>query len=256
MAKRTPVVLCFSGHDPSGGAGLQADIEAIAAQGAHAATVVTALTVQDSSDVYRIYPTAPSVLRAQAERVLADLQPAVIKIGLIGDAANAQLLVALLAEYRQVPVVLDPVLRAGGGRELADGAVIEILYRELLPRCTVITPNAAEARRLTGLQELDRCANALLAFGAQQVLITGGDESTSSVINRLYGPGETVTRWDWPRLLQQYHGSGCTLAAALAARLALGEDTATAAAAAQQYVAHCLRDARHLGRGQWFPKRL
>ncbi|MGH8528565.1 MAG: bifunctional hydroxymethylpyrimidine kinase/phosphomethylpyrimidine kinase [Nevskiales bacterium] len=256
MAKRTPVVLCFSGHDPSGGAGVQADIEAIAAQGAHAATVVTALTVQDSRDVQQVYATAPDLIRAQAELLFADLQPMAIKIGLIGDADNARVLADLLSEHPQLPVVLDPVLRAGGGGELATDNLIEALQRELMPRCTVLTPNADEARRLTGRQALADCAAALLASGARQVLITGGDEATPKVENRLYGPGGAVTDWDWPRLPHQYHGSGCTLAAALAARLALGENVVTAAATAQQYVAQCLRDARHLGRGQWFPKRL
>ncbi len=256
MADRTPVVLCFSGHDPCGGAGLQADIEAIAAQGAHAATVVTALTVQDSENVRGVHPTAPALLRAQADAVLSDLQPLAIKVGLIGDAGNARALAALLGEHPQLPVVLDPVLRASGGAELADAALLEALRRDLFPACTVITPNTAEARRLAGLEELDACAVALLALGARHVLITGGDEATDHVENRLYGPGDARVRWQWPRLAARYHGSGCTLAAALAARLALGEGIREAAVHAQQYVAQSLEAARTLGRGRLFPKRL
>ncbi len=256
MTEAPPLVLCFSGHDPSGGAGVQADIEAIAAQGARAATVITALTVQDSRDVQQVHPVAPAVIAAQAEAVFRDLRPRAIKIGLLGDAANARALARLLQKHSRLPVVLDPVLRAGGGRELADDALLMVLRSELLPLCTLVTPNAAEARRLAGAQELARCAEILLGYGVRHVLITGGDEATGRVENRMFSRGGAGAGWDWPRLPGRYHGSGCTLAAALAARLALGEELLAAAANAQQYVAECLRRAQRVGQGQLFPKRL
>lgn len=251
-----PLVLCFSGHDPSGGAGLQADIEAIVAQRAQAATVVTALTVQNSLDVHAVHPVAPALIEAQAEAVFADLQPRAIKLGLLGDAANARTLAQLLQRHEGLPVVLDPVLRASGGRELADAALLDALRSELLPRCFLVTPNANEARRLSGEQDPARCAEVLLGLGAQHVLITGGDEPTARVENRLYSRDGTGAGWDWPRLPGRFHGTGCTLAAALAARLALGEELLAAAANAQQYVADCLRRARRIGQGQLFPARL
>ena len=256
MTEAPPVVLCFSGHDPSGGAGLQADIEAIAAQGARAATVVTALTVQDSCDVHEVHPVAPAIIEAQAAAIFADLRPRAIKLGLLGDAANAHALAQWLKAHSGIPLVLDPVLRAGGGRELADETLLAVLRDELLPLATLVTPNAAEARRLSGAQELPRCAEILLGCGAAHVLITGGDEAGARVENRLYSRGGNGAGWDWPRLPGRYHGSGCTLAAAIAARLALGEDLLPAAANAQQYVARSLRGAHRLGRGQLFPGRL
>jgi hydroxymethylpyrimidine/phosphomethylpyrimidine kinase len=147
-APRIPVVLCFSGHDPTGGAGIQADIEAIRALGAHAATIVTALTVQDSRNVCAVTAIDSEEIRAQAELLFEDLQVAVIKIGLLGSDDNARAIAGLLHKHPEIPVVLDPVLRASGGAALADQPLIDAIVGELLPRTDLITPNLAEARHL------------------------------------------------------------------------------------------------------------
>lgn len=250
-----PVVLCLSGHDPSGGAGVQADIEAIRAQGVHPATVVTALTVQDSRNAYAVDATDPAAVIEQAELVLEDLPVAVIKLGLLGSADMVLALRALLARHAAIPVVLDPVLKAGGGAALADQALVTALM-DLLPVATVITPNLAEARQLAHpAKTRAACADALLAQGARQVLITGGDEpDADSVLNTLHG-AQGIQTWNWPRLPHRYHGSGCTLAASLAARLALGEPLAQAAETAQRYTWGTLQTAYCIGRGQHFPRR-
>lgn len=251
-----PQILCISGHDPSGGAGLQADIEAVAAQGAHALVAVTCLTVQNTRDVSRVVPTAPSLLAQQLEAVLDDCPVAAIKIGLIGDAAQIPAIVAAI-KRAAVPVVLDPVLRAGGGANLAAAATALALLTELLPRATIITPNAAEARRLApGLEDLDACGRALVAAGCANVLITGGDEPTESVINTWHRQGADARCYRRPRVPGTFHGAGCTLAAALAARLALGEALQLALERAQDYVAHCLQRALTVGQGRPIPGRL
>ncbi|HEY0973625.1 MAG TPA: hydroxymethylpyrimidine/phosphomethylpyrimidine kinase [Solimonas sp.] len=250
-----PQVLCISGHDPSGGAGLQADIEAVAAQHAHALVAVTCLTVQNTRDVSRVVPTAPSLLAQQLEAVLDDCPVHAIKIGLVGDAAQVPAIVAAI-ERAAVPIVLDPVLRAGGGANLAAAATALALLTELLPRATIATPNAAEARRLApGAEDLDACGAALLARGCPNLLITGGDEPSAQVYNHWYAAGAAPRRFEYARVPSGFHGAGCTLASALAARLARGEDLATALVNAQDYVAESLARGLQIGGGRPIPGR-
>jgi hydroxymethylpyrimidine/phosphomethylpyrimidine kinase len=251
-----PIVLAIAGHDPCGGAGIQADIEAISANGCRAATVITCLTVQDTRDVMELVPVKPALVEAQARAVLADLPVAAIKIGLIGDGATAGMLAALLTEFPRIPVVLDPVLAAGGGTELAGKRLLDAIRRQLLPQTTLITPNSEEARRLGEQEELEACAGRLLSLGCGNVLITGTHEEETEVINRLFlAGGEAISR-NWPRLPGSYHGSGCTLASAIAAGIALGRPLPEAVAEAQSYTWQSLTHAHSPGRGQALPDRL
>lgn len=251
-----PRVLCISGHDPSGGAGLQADIEAVAAQGAHALGVITALTVQDTQNVRRVQTVAAELVGEQLELLLADCRIGAIKLGLLGDAAQLPPILRAIARAR-VPVVVDPVLRAGGGGTLASAQTALALLEQLLPVATIATPNAAEARRLApAAADLDAAGAMLIARGCAHVLITGGDEATTQVENRWYRRDAPVQVFRWPRLPGGFHGAGCTLAAALAARLAHGETVATALDTAQRYVHGCLEHALHIGRGRAIPNRL
>lgn len=249
-----PVVLCLSGHDPTGGAGIQADIEAIRAVGAHPATLVTALTAQDSQNVVGVYPQDPDALMEQALLLLQDLNVAVIKIGLLGSHRVARKVAELIDIAGPVPVVLDPVLAAGGGTDLAGNQLLSVLRQEILPRVTWITPNVPEARRLAGRAALGECAERLMVLGARHVMVTGTHEAGDLVVNRWYGP-DGVTEWRWPRLPHDYHGSGCTLAAALAAGLACGRGNEASAYCAQALTYGALKAAYPLGRGQWFPSR-
>lgn len=252
-----PVVLTIAGHDPIGGAGIQADIEAIAAQGCHAASVITCLTVQDSRDVSALHPVEPAIVLAQARAVLNDLPVAAIKIGLIGSAAMAEAIGRLIDDYPATPVVLDPVLAAGGGTDLGNDELIASLRKQLLARCQLITPNLAEAQRLSGRARDEDCAAILLDAGARAVLLTGADalEDTDKVINRLYRRECPPLLYEWPRLPHGYHGSGCTLAAACAARLALGESLEEAVDTAQRYTWNSLQRAHCAGHGQHLPRR-
>ena len=250
-----PNVLCCSGHDPTGGAGIHADIEAVAAQGAHALTLVTALTVQDTFNVRRVEAVAAALLAQQGDLLLADCKIAAIKIGLLGSPAQLPVLAGLIQRCQQ-PVVLDPILRAGGGAELVASDFAVQMRKVLFPLCTVLTPNAAEARRWTGASDLDAAGKALLADGVQHVLITGGDEPGETTRNRWYTEGALVRVFERPRLAGHFHGAGCTLAAALAARLSLGESMQAALTNAQAYVHETLRQARAIGGGRWLPHRL
>lgn len=251
-----PVVVVFAGHDPTGGAGIQADIESVAAFGCHAATLVTALTVQDSRNVRHFCCTDSGLLMQQADCLLGDFTPAAFKIGMIGSRENARCIARVLERYPGVPAVLDPVLAAGGGSDLAGDSLLETLRSELLPLSTVVTPNGPEARRLVpSCETAAECGAALTALGCRYVLVTGGHEPGEEIVSRLYASQREIARHAWPRLPGEFHGSGCTLASALAALLAQGADIASAVDDALAYTWHALGNARQPGHGQQIPDR-
>lgn len=235
---------------------MHADIEAVAAAGCHAASAVTCLTVQDTQDVYQLLPTDPKLFVLQAKAVLNDLPVAVIKIGLIGDAGICREIAALVAEYRDIPVVLDPVLAAGGGTDLTGEALLESVRNDLLPQVYLATPNSVEARRISGKDELSQAAEKMLGLGCKNILITGTHEQGTKVTNTLYpGSPEKTHSLEWPRLADSYHGSGCTLSAAIAARIALGKTLLQAVTEAQEYTWNTLNQANSFGSGQALPNR-
>ena len=251
-----PVVLAFAGHDPSGGAGLQADIEAVASQGCHAATVVTALTVQDTRDVTEYTAVEAIQVIAQARAILEDIPVAVIKIGMLGSIENAEAVHSILMDYPEIPVVFDPVMASGQGTDLGGQELIGVLQALLLPVTTILTPNGPEARALAPEADtLDACAFALLDHGVDYVLVTGGHEHTPSIINRLYSGQRLLETFTWERLPCSYHGSGCTLAASIAGLLAQGLEPFTAIHEAQDYTWNTLRHGYRPGLGQHIPHR-
>jgi hydroxymethylpyrimidine/phosphomethylpyrimidine kinase len=251
-----PRILCIGGHDPSGGAGVQADIETVAALGGQALTLLTALTEQDTHDIRAVLPTPAEFFRAQATTLLDDIRPDAVKVGLIGAEALFPVLRGLLERF-DGPVVLDPVLAAGGGHELDSGGLARLIREQLLPLCTLVTPNRAEARRLAGLDDPERAALELLRAGARAVLLTGADEARGDTVeNRLLSARDAARSFSWPRLPGRYHGSGCTLASACATRLALGDSLADAAERAQAFTWRALERATRPGGGQWLPRRI
>ena len=254
--------MILAGNDPSGGAGLAADITTIASLGCHPAPVVTALTVQDTHNIHMLLPVKPDYVLAQARTVLEDMPVAAIKIGLIGSIENIAALHTLLTAYPDIPVVLDPILAAGGGAELASPQLLDDLRALLLPLVTVLTPNSVEARRLAPEADtLEACAMALLGCGCRSVLITGGHEPGAEVVNTFYGNNRLLERHRWPRLSGCHHGSGCTLATAIAALLAQGQSLEFEALnsivhRAQDYAWHALQASYQAGSGQLLPDRL
>jgi len=248
MPSAPVLVLSFAATDPTGGAGLQADLLTLAALGCHPLSVVTAVTVQDTRGVHRMQVLDAQLVAEQAQRLLGELPVAAFKIGVVGSAANAQAIAAVLARHPGLPVVLDPVLASARGDPLADASVLAALREHLLPRTTVLTPNTLEARALGGVA-------ACLALGCRYVLLTGTHAETPEVVNTLHGAGGLVREDRWPRLPGSYHGSGCTLAAALAARLALGDTMPQAARAAQEFTWRALERGFKPGDGQHLPWR-
>ncbi len=256
MSHTPPVVLVIAGHDPSGGAGITADIQAVTANGAHPATVITALTVQDTADVHAVEPVTTALARDQIDVLVKDLDIAAVKIGLLATAGIARCVSEALDHLDGVPVVVDPVLVAAGGGRLARDDLLDVLKEELVPRATVLTPNAHEIRALVPESD-DPIANAttLAGNGADYVLVKGGDENTADVRNILVAREGVAREWVWPRLKGRFHGSGCTLASAIAALLARGSNVEDAVAEAQQYTHRALGQAFVPGHGRAIPSR-
>ena len=251
-----PKVLCFSGLDPTGGAGIQADIETLFSIGCHCAPVVTALTAQNTQNVLGLMPVDPTLLVQQSRAVLEDMTIQCIKLGLLASTETVEVIHTVLKDYPDIPVVLDPVSIAGGGFELAGSDVLEAMRSLLLPLTTVLTPNSDEAQALApNADTLDACANELLDLGCQQVLITGTHVESESVVNRLYAPHQQVTLYHWPRLEHSYHGSGCTLAAATAGYLSHQLTVRDAVQQAQRFTWESLSHGTRMGFGQHMPNR-
>jgi hydroxymethylpyrimidine/phosphomethylpyrimidine kinase len=263
MSESFPLVMSFAATDPSGGAGLQADILTISSMGCHPLLAVTAITVQDTSGVEDVLAMDPEWVVDQARAMLEDVPVAAFKIGMLGSVENIAAIAEILADYPDIPLVLDPVLASGRGDELANDDMLDAMCELLIPQTTIITPNSIEARRLA-LDEnneeddpsLDECAKRILRMGCEYVLVTGTHEQTPKVINTLYAERGILRSDSWARLPGIYHGSGCTLAAAIAALLAQNVDVQEAVKEAQEYTWQTLRSGFRPGMGQHIPDRL
>lgn len=256
-----PLVLVFAASDPSSGAGVQADLLTLASLGCHPLTAITAITVQDTVGVQSVQPLSSELLEQQARTILEDMPVAAFKVGVLGSVENVLMVAEIVSDYPEIPLVLDPVLASGRGDELSGEDVISAMREMLLPQTTLITPNTPEARRLAesdeddGERSADVCAERLIAMGAQYVLITGTHESTPQVTNTLYGPNGVLRHDHWERLPGSYHGSGCTLASAIAGCLAGGASVEDAVRDAQDYTWQTLKHGFRAGMGQLIPDR-
>ncbi len=251
-------VLVFAGSDPSGGAGISADIEAIAAQGAHALPVITAITAQDNDRVFAVHPVNSALILQQADRLVQKMAIHAIKIGIVANRDNASAIAEWIIHYKThypaVPVILDPVLASGHGDLLSTDNAVDAL-RPLLPVATLITPNLPEADLLCpGAMTQYQQAERFMEHGIPDVLIKGGHGTATMVSNTWFHQGE-LSSWHWPRLEGTFHGSGCTLASAIAAQLACGKTLQQALDAAQSYCYYTLKFAYAISTGQRIPQR-
>jgi len=263
MSDLPPIVLVFAASDPSGGAGLQADIMTLSSMGCHPLSVLTALTIQDTMGVDDISALDADWVADQARCVLEDMPVAAFKIGVLGSVEIIAAIAEVVSDYPELPLVLDPVLASGRGDELASEEMVIAMRELLIPQTTIITPNSLEARRLTADDsrenddpDLAECARRLIATGCEYVLVTGSHENTPQVVNSLYNEEGLVRSDSWPRLPGSYHGSGCTLASAIAATIANGLAMPDAVKDAQEYTWQTLKAAFRPGMGQYIPDRL
>jgi hydroxymethylpyrimidine/phosphomethylpyrimidine kinase len=253
MSEARGRVLVIAGSDSGGGAGVQADIKAVTALGGYAASAITAVTAQDTLGVHAIHAVPPDVIARQIRVVLADIGADAIKTGMLGEAAAAEAVIEALAEFPDVPRVVDPVMIAKGGAALLSPDALAPL-RRLIASADLVTPNAPEAAALTGLSvettdDLRAAGEALLTTGVRAVLMKGGHVPGESVIDLLMTPhGETM--FEGPRIETRHtHGTGCTLASACAAGLAQGLKLEAAVARAWAYTAEAIRQAPGFGAG-------
>lgn len=265
IAPTPPLVMTFSATDPSGGAGMQADLLTLASIGCHPLSVVTGITVQDTVGVDSVMALDADWVNEQARAVLEDMQVEAFKLGMLASVENVAVVAEIVADYPDIPLLIDPILASGRGDELAGDDIQDAMIELLFPQATLITPNSLEARRLAFAYDseddeenasLDDCANKLLQMGSEYVLITGTHERGSEVINTLYGRNNLIRAYNWERLPGSYHGSGCTLTAAIAACLAHGLSLEEAVAEAQEYTWQTLKAGFRPGMGQYIPDRL
>ncbi|HMA90129.1 MAG TPA: hydroxymethylpyrimidine/phosphomethylpyrimidine kinase [Burkholderiales bacterium] len=263
MPPLPPIVLTFAASDPTGGAGLQADLLTLASMGCHPLSVVTALTVQDTHGVEGLIAVEADLVAAQARLLLEDVPVDAFKVGVLGSRDNIAAVAKVVSDYPDVPLVLDPVLASGRGDPLASEEMLDALREWLLPVSTIVTPNSLELRRLAGkgggaerdAPDLDACARRLLALGCKYLLVTGTHEPGNEVVNTLYGRQGVLRSDRWQRLPDSYHGSGCTLASAIAAALANRLAVSEAVREAQEYTWQALARGFRPGTGQFLPDR-
>jgi hydroxymethylpyrimidine/phosphomethylpyrimidine kinase len=256
-----PVVLTFAPSDPSGGGGLQADLLTLASMGCHPLSVVTALTVQDTRGIESVLAIEAEWVADQARCLLEDMPVDAFKIGALASVETIAAVAEILADYPDVPLVLDPTLSAGRGDAQAADAMTHALRDLLLPQTTIATINGHELRLLAEQDDdaeasIADGAGRLVAAGCEFVLVTGTHEATREIVNTLYGKGGVVRTDTWARLPGPFNGAGVTLAAAIAAMLANGLELGDAVREAQDYAWNALRKAYRPGMGRLVPDRL
>ena len=261
MIKSPPNVMTFSATDPTGGAGLQADILTISSLGCHPVSISTGFTVQDTIGVNKLIPIDSDLVNDQARLILEDMEVEIFKLGLLGSKENIATIAEIISDYPDIPLIIDPVLASGRGDEFVDIEARKMMMELLFPESLLITPNSLEARQLVSNEEdgldlsIEKCVGRLKEMGCENILITGSHENTENVINTLYGPSNQIVPYHWDRLPGSYHGSGCTLTASICAFYALGLSIGEAVEEAQHFTWQTLKNGFKPGMGQLIPNR-
>lgn len=249
---RYPIVLTIAGSDSGGGAGIQADIKTLSSLGVYAASAITALTAQNTLGVHLVEPVSAQMLRAQIMSVLTDLKPDVLKIGMIGSEESARTLVDCLKHAPALPLIYDPVLAATDGNPLTETAALRVIKRELLPLCTLITPNLHEAallldaqKAITQEEEMQAIAVRLLRYGSRSVLLKGGHLAGNAMTDLLLMDTGACYQFTQERIqTRNLHGTGCTLSSAVAAFLARGYSLPESVRRAKLYIGQAILTAK------------
>ena len=256
IVSKSPVILCLSAHDPSGGAGLQADIEAIRANGCFAVSVITALTEQSlMRGVKQVLPQDPGYLLRQIRLINDEYPIAAMKIGVIGSDENILAISQVLDEISSVPIILDPVLAPTSGDRFVTEESIRILREELISKCTLITPNKDECLRLGNSDTIPSAINNLHADECNNILITSTTMYQSEIEHTLYQEHRPSVTYKTQRLPGEYHGSGCTLSATITAKLAHQYELPQAISEALEYTSKTLQTSEIQSGQQFIPNR-
>ena len=251
-----PVVLCFSGADPTGGAGIQADIETLCSHGCVAASIITAATVQDTTDVISFSPMPADLIIEQARAILEDMPIAAIKIGMVGSAEIAMAIHSIIMDYEHIPVIYDPVFSTETDGSLSTDELVDTVRTLILPVTKVLTPNIHEVHALApGSDTPNAAAIGLLESDVEYILLTGTHGNTPDIVHTLFSNNRELEKFHNERLPHKYHGSGCTLASSIAAQIALGQEVLGAVRKGLEYTHKTLVNAHRIGMGQYHPNR-
>lgn len=259
-------ILTIAGSDPSGGAGIQADIKTITALGGYAMAAITTLTVQNTRQVFDVHPVDAALVAAQIEAILSDIPPDVFKVGMMGTADITAELAQIFSNNADIPLILDPVILSTSGHPLLDDRGIEILISDIFPLIDLLTPNLAEASKLCGMAEIStlahmaRAGQSLREMGPSAVLVKGGHLS-GEVVTDILVTSEGITEFTSPKIhTRNTHGTGCTLASAIATGVGQGLNLKDAITRAHDYVHLAIKHAPGFGQGQgplnhWAPSK-
>lgn len=252
-ASAPPIVLVIAGFDPSGGAGIAADLKTISAHNLYGVAAMTALTVQSTKGVLSVHPIPSATLRAQLDALVADVKPVAIKIGMLANRGNAQVVAEFLDAHKFTNIVLDPVIKpSSGGIDLLDAGGVKFLTEELLKRANLVTPNIAEAALLSGLPikdlaGMEAAARKIVEGGAKAVIVKGGH--MEKPVDVLFDGTEMFTFGGDQVKTLNTHGSGCTFASAIASQLATGRPLREAVLLAKTYVQKAIEHGYAIGKG-------
>ena len=253
--------MTFSATDPSGGAGLQADVQTISSLNCHPVSIATGFSVQDTTGVEKLIAVDSELVNDQARLILKDMQISIFKLGVLGSKDNIIAISKIITDHPDIPLIIDPILASGRGDKFLDGDTINLMMKSLFPKSLLITPNIVEARQLVtnGVENINLsisdCVGHFREIGCQNILITGTHDNTKNVTNTLYSPIDRITPYHWERLPGNYHGSGCTLTSAISAYYALGLSIGEAVEEAQLFTWKTLKNSFKPGKGQMIPNR-
>ncbi|MGB7257533.1 MAG: bifunctional hydroxymethylpyrimidine kinase/phosphomethylpyrimidine kinase [Pseudolabrys sp.] len=251
----TAIALTIAGSDSSGGAGIQADLKTFSALGVYGASVIAALTAQNTRGVTAFHDVPPDFITAQIDAVFSDLAIGAVKIGMLSNRAAIEAVAAGLDRHKAKNIVLDPVMVATSGDRLLASDAVDALRNELIPRALIVTPNLPEAAALTAAplarneSEMEGQARAILSLGARRVLIKGGHGEGEDAVDLLVGEGDVVRVGARRIATKNTHGTGCTLSSAIAANLARGRDIVAAVREAKTFVTKAIAAADRLAIG-------
>ncbi len=251
----TPVALTIAGSDPSGGAGIQADLKTFSALRVYGTAVLTALTAQNTEGVGQVFDLPDGALAAQLDAVLSDMAPRAVKIGMLSTVTNVEIVCEKLARYDCRGVVVDPIVKSTSGATLLDSGALDVIREQLLPVCTLVTPNLNEAECLIGRpvrtpSEMEASARAIHRLGARNVLVTGGHLESTTALDVFFDGQEMATLKGELIENGECHGTGCVLSAAIAAHLAHGQSLPEAVKNGKIFTAGAIRNRLHLGHGR------
>lgn len=250
MKNKLPVVLVIGGHDPTGGAGIQSDIETVTSLNCHAVSLITCLTSQNTKEFLISDPVNPDTFFSQGKALISDVNIDVIKIGAVGSSKIVEKINDLLTLMKNSPVIVDPIIRSSSGGILTNKKSLDALKSLIFPKSFLVTPNLEEAKSISGEENLDLVIENLLNLCTQYLLIKDVEKSKNLIVNNLYSKSKFIKHWENPRIEGKFHGTGCSLASSIACFMAKSRNIIESIDLAQKYTLKAIINSVKIGKGQ------